>query len=51
MTAAADASQSGSAYRFGWGAHGLDALAANCDVIVVVDVLRFTTAVRAFAAH
>ena len=33
------------AYRFEWGLDGLDALAPHCDVIVVIDVLRFTTAV------
>ncbi len=42
-----DASQSGFAYRFDWGIDGLEALAPACDVIVVVDVLRFTTAVSA----
>lgn len=44
---ACDAAQSDFAYRFDWGIEGLDALAAGCDVIVVVDVLRFTTAVSA----
>jgi 2-phosphosulfolactate phosphatase len=44
---ARDAAQSDYAYRFDWGIEGLDALAAGCDVIVVVDVLRFTTAVSA----
>lgn len=43
----ADVSQSTYAYRFDWGLEGLDALAPHCDVIVVVDVLRFTTAVSA----
>lgn len=48
MSASADdAAQSGFAYRFDWGLDGLHALAPNCDVIVVVDVLRFTTAVSA----
>ena len=42
-----DAAQHGYAYRFDWGLDGLDALAPHCDVIVVVDVLRFTTAVSA----
>lgn len=42
-----DASQSGSAYRFGWGLEGLETLTPHCDVIVVVDVLRFTTATSA----
>jgi 2-phosphosulfolactate phosphatase len=37
--------QDGAAYRFDWGAEGLDVLAAQCTVIVIVDVLRFTTAV------
>ena len=37
----------GFAYRFGWGHDGLAALAPHCDVIVIVDVLRFTTAVSA----
>ncbi len=41
----ADADQQGFAFRFGWGADGLAVLAPVCDVIVVVDVLRFTTAV------
>lgn len=46
MSASADdAAQSGYAYRFDWGVDGLHALAPTCDVIVVVDVLRFTTAV------
>jgi 2-phosphosulfolactate phosphatase len=40
-----DASQSGYAYRFDWGLDGLHALAPSCDVIVVIDVLRFTSAV------
>lgn len=44
---AVDASQSGFAYRFDWGPDGLDALAPHCDVVIVVDVLRFTTAVSA----
>ncbi len=48
MSASADdASQSGFAYRFGWGLDGLAALAPHCDVIVVVDVLRFTSATSA----
>lgn len=33
------------AYRFDWGAEGLAALAPHCAVVVIVDVLRFTTAV------
>ena len=40
-------SQSGFAYRFDWGPHGLRTLAPGADVVVVVDVLRFTTAVCA----
>lgn len=40
-----DADQHGFAYRFGWGRAGLDALSAHCDVTVIVDTLRFTTAV------
>jgi 2-phosphosulfolactate phosphatase len=47
---AEDAAQHGFAYRFGWGAEGLEALAADCSVIVVVDVLRFTTAVSVVVA-
>ena len=39
--------QPGSAYRFDWGAEGLDALAPHAAVIVIVDVLRFTSAVSA----
>ncbi|MEN9646128.1 MAG: hypothetical protein RL238_2797 [Actinomycetota bacterium] len=38
-------SQVDSAYRFDWGAEGLAALAPHCSVVVIVDVLRFTTAV------
>lgn len=44
---AADAGQDGFAYRFDWGPNGLRALAPNAEVLVVVDVLRFTTAVCA----
>ena len=40
-----DDAQHGFAYRFGWGLDGLASLAPHSDVIVVVDVLRFTTAV------
>ncbi len=39
--------QSGAAYRFDWGPNGLRALAAGSDVVIVVDVLRFTSAVCA----
>jgi 2-phosphosulfolactate phosphatase len=37
--------QHGEEYRFDWGADGLAALAPHCAVVVIVDVLRFTTAV------
>lgn len=37
--------QSGHTYRFDWGIEGLEALAPRSAVVVVVDVLRFTTAV------
>ncbi len=37
--------QEGYAYRFDWGLDGLRALTPLADVVVVVDVLRFTTAV------
>jgi len=37
--------QQGYAYRFDWGAEGLGALAPHADVVIIVDVLRFTTAV------
>lgn len=37
--------QDGFAYRFDWGPDGLAALAPHCEVVVIVDVLRFTTAV------
>jgi 2-phosphosulfolactate phosphatase len=39
--------QSGFAYRFDWGPNGLRVLAPDADVVVVVDVLRFTSAVSA----
>jgi len=45
-----DASQNGFAFRFGWGEAGLSALAPVCDVIVIVDVLRFTSAVSVAVA-
>jgi 2-phosphosulfolactate phosphatase len=45
--AATDADQHGYAYRFGWGAEGLATLAPSADVVVIVDVLRFTSAVSA----
>ena len=47
---AEDAAQHGFAFRFGWGAEGLMALAPACDVIVIVDVLRFTSAVSVAVA-
>lgn len=37
--------QDGFAYRFDWGIEGLEALAFDAAVVVVIDVLRFTTAV------
>jgi 2-phosphosulfolactate phosphatase len=37
--------QHGFAYRFDWGVEGLEALAGEAAVVVVIDVLRFTTAV------
>ncbi len=39
--------QDGFAYRFGWGPDGLAALAPAAAVVVIVDVLRFTSAVSA----
>lgn len=42
-----DAAQAGTAYRFGWGLAGLRALAPHAAAVVVVDVLRFSTAVCA----
>lgn len=39
--------QPGFAYRFDWGPNGLRSLAPVADVVVIVDVLRFTTAVCA----
>jgi 2-phosphosulfolactate phosphatase len=44
---AGDLDQHGFAYRFGWGREGLDALAGAADVVVIVDVLRFSSAVSA----
>jgi 2-phosphosulfolactate phosphatase len=35
------------AYRFDWGPNGLRSLAPHADVVVIVDVLRFTSAVSA----
>lgn len=45
--AGGDARQSAFAYRFDWGMDGLGALAPAADVVVIVDVLRFTSAVTA----
>src|SRR3954468_7256464 len=42
-----DAGQDGFAYRFDWGPNGLRTLAPGTEVLVLVDVLRFTTAVCA----
>ena len=39
--------QDGFAYRFDWGPNGLRTLAPLADVVVIVDVLRFTSAVSA----
>lgn len=41
-----DFSQSGYAVRGAWGLHGLQALATACDVLIIVDVLSFSTAVN-----
>lgn len=47
VRAARHMNQAGDAYRFDWGLTGLRALAPNADVVVIVDVLRFTSAVCA----
>jgi len=39
--------QDGFAYRFDWGAEGLRSLGRRADVVIIVDVLRFTSAVSA----
>ena len=39
--------QQGYAYRFEWGMEGLRSLAPDADVVIIVDVLRFTSAVSA----
>jgi 2-phosphosulfolactate phosphatase len=46
-TIPAHLSQPGSAYRFDWGPNGLRALAPVSAVVVIVDVLRFSSAVSA----
>ena len=43
--------QDGFAWRFDWGVDGLRALAPAADVVVLVDVLRFTTAVTVAIEH
>lgn len=45
MTPAGDAHRPAFAYRLGWGHDGLALLAPECDVIVVVDVFGFCSAV------
>jgi 2-phosphosulfolactate phosphatase len=45
------AAQHGHAYRFEWGPNGLRSLAPEADVVVIVDVLRFTTAVSTVVEH
>ena len=47
MTTPAVTSQHGFGLRFDWGVDGLRALAPDADVVVIVDVLRFTSAVSA----
>jgi 2-phosphosulfolactate phosphatase len=41
-----DFDQSGYTIRCEWGLHGIKALATDCDVLIVVDVLSFCTAVN-----
>jgi 2-phosphosulfolactate phosphatase len=38
--------QTGYGVRCAWGAHGVAALVGGCDVVVVIDVLSFTTSVE-----
>lgn len=45
------AEQHGCDVRFDWGAAGLDALAPHCDVVIVVDVLSFSTCVDVAVAR
>jgi len=47
VRAAGYAQQNGFAYRFDWGLDGLRSLAPVVSVVVIVDVLRFTSAVSA----
>ena len=51
MTALADRSldvgQTDFTYRFDWGIEGLRALAPTADIVIIVDVLRFSSAVSA----
>ncbi|MEI6497443.1 MAG: 2-phosphosulfolactate phosphatase [Actinomycetota bacterium] len=47
LPAAAYTAQANSAYRFDWGLDGLNCLAPGAQVVVIVDVLRFTSAVSA----
>ena len=44
---ALDVGQTDFSYRFDWGLDGLRALAPAAEVVIVVDVLRFSSAVSA----